>query len=1174
MGEEFKYHVGNGVEMTLSQVHDIEPSERTILQWRIIVDWILVKQRPFVIVNPMDPSGLLYLTQKEYLAQAKVCASTDLPFITVVQPGIKQPLPTTSSSQSPPKKSPRNWGSPLGHKNASRNSREAEAAWKRFMNLRTKIHSLVSKLLRDDKMVSESSETISQTMHVWAQHLAHYAEVRKPGTVPLILNPFIAHVASILRHRGQTGAVQLLKVSLFSLYSYVSGNPLKTTWNLGAPMRLANGLPHAWGRELRDRIRSGDLIWVRLLASLLNIYRAMDAPHKAANVETIRQQHPDFRENGTFEEFKIFCDKVLPGLLARECGCDLTFRYSTGLGLVINKAGANVTGPAMAGIVLDAQAWSGLAINHPKEWFGMNGDYEAYRLMELIQTEMHWGLNHEVEFATNTVGGLEQEIADPGDIVAAHLWWATRGPFSSLESISPTLESQLRDIPTDGTVPLITGRLHAIDEPAGKVRVVAICDYWTQVALKPVHDHLFKILRGLSTDATFDQSGRVNEYFEKNLSPHWSFDLKSATDLIPIALYIEVMTQVLKAPKETKVHARRRAEQWASLLTDRDFLLPDKSGFIRYGTGQPMGALSSWASMALVHHALVQFSAWRAGANEGVILLSRKSSWFGTYLVLGDDVDISKSHLVASEYQSTCAELAIPIGLLKSLQSNENCFEFANRRFCPDGDISPLSLKEELSSTSWNSRLEYAKRILARFGSRYTNLGLALLRKAVTPQQWSALIPDSSAQNALVTGNLRNDLYARTVQFILENPFSSKATLERLTVDQLIKWVSILPMDGQSEATLERSEPHMIAMFQGTFIREVVTFIKESLDSRKEDFDPSYFGSVPTVPAEIGVAVEGHNEIVTKALLRTKHVFDVLGTSDSKRMMFFLNRAIYYPQSPGKAWRLAGRYLRSLASGPGSWNSLVAVHYVHVSILYRNMKTIAAFEEIYSLLTEVINLLDHPEEFREFHFVTPDYFTDTAWERAMEALTLFLGLPMIIKPEFDKPIGEWLTTESDTDKSPFLSHGDFLSDKLAFKAKILRDLEENLRGPYVALGKSLASIGVFLPSIPQMTFQSTGIKRSRWHTTIQKAAQKYWDSSLSTLPIIEEYANALAKGTLRSLRLLHGRWCSDVELPAYGGAAEQQVVGVRSILLEYWERGWPKRPPSDLGSFPIEREGA
>jgi hypothetical protein len=182
LNEEFKYLVDHNRLMTVTEIQGIEPTERTILQWRVLVDWVLVKQRPFVIVNPMDQSGLLYLTQKEYLAQARVCASIDLPFMTIVQIGTKAPIPTSTSSASDSSKNspPFVWGSQDG-----RRARESRTAWTTFTNLRSRIHALVSKLRRSDKMVSENSQTIVQTMLVWALQLAHYAEVKRPGRVTL-----------------------------------------------------------------------------------------------------------------------------------------------------------------------------------------------------------------------------------------------------------------------------------------------------------------------------------------------------------------------------------------------------------------------------------------------------------------------------------------------------------------------------------------------------------------------------------------------------------------------------------------------------------------------------------------------------------------------------------------------------------------------------------------------------------------------------------------------------------------------------------------------------------------------------------------------------------------------------------------------------------------------------
>jgi len=59
------------------------------------------------------------------------------------------------------------------------------------------------------------------------------------------------------------------------------------------------------------------------------------------------------------------------------------------------------------------------------------------------------------------------------------------------------------------------GRLALKDEPAGKVRVFAMVDIWTQSLLKPLHDFLFDFLKGLPNDGTFDQTASVKRAAEK-----------------------------------------------------------------------------------------------------------------------------------------------------------------------------------------------------------------------------------------------------------------------------------------------------------------------------------------------------------------------------------------------------------------------------------------------------------------------------------------------------------------------------------------------------------------------------------------------------------------------------------------------------------------------------------
>lgn len=94
-----------------------------------------------------------------------------------------------------------------------------------------------------------------------------------------------------------------------------------------------------------------------------------------------------------------------------------------------------------------------------------------------------------------------------------------------------------------------------------------------------------------------------------------------------------------------------------------------------------MGALSSWASLALTHHLIVQIAARRSGL-EG---------WFEEYAILGDDIVIAHED-VAKTYLSLMKFLGVPINMSKSLPDSPFC-EFAKRLLGPEGDVSPLPPK-------------------------------------------------------------------------------------------------------------------------------------------------------------------------------------------------------------------------------------------------------------------------------------------------------------------------------------------------------------------------------------------------------------------------------------------------------------------------------------------------
>jgi len=297
-------------------------------------------------------------------------------------------------------------------------------------------------------------------------------------------------------------------------------------------------------------------------------------------------------------------------------------------------------------------------------------------------------------------------------------------PRPTTESAESVIQRKTKDhkpLPQVGAL----GRLGLKLEPSGKVRVFAMVDWWTQSFMSPIHKWLFKILRTIREDATFDQESAVQRFSElvktRSIKNVYSFDLSAATDRLPLLVQIKLLGSFI---------SERTATLWAALLVARGYKVPRRAwpylpkGTLRnqypslfssftyktqvmdyaserdinhlfsqkevnekylfYKVGAPMGCLSNWAMLALTHHYLVQFAAKEVGYDQ----------WFDEYLVLGDDIVIGNEK-VASEYQELMGRIGVPINKSKSLFSNNGSFEFASQ-FIYKGvhNCSPFSMDE------------------------------------------------------------------------------------------------------------------------------------------------------------------------------------------------------------------------------------------------------------------------------------------------------------------------------------------------------------------------------------------------------------------------------------------------------------------------------------------------
>jgi hypothetical protein len=225
-------------------------------------------------------------------------------------------------------------------------------------------------------------------------------------------------------------------------------------------------------------------------------------------------------------------------------------------------------------------------------------------------------------------------------------------------------------------------------EEPGKIRVFAMVSILVQALMQPLHKWIFSKLRLIPTDGTFDQLAPVERLIKRLKSDEEfvaSYDLSAATDRLPLLLQMDLLNPLL---------GYELSALWGTLLVSQPYRLPRiaKSynlGYssVRYAVGQPMGALSSWAMLALTHHALVQLAASKADP--------RLQGWFQRYAVLGDDVVIA-DRATAREYLRIMKTIGVEISLAKSLVSATSSLEFAKRTWVAGRDVTPVSLAEML----------------------------------------------------------------------------------------------------------------------------------------------------------------------------------------------------------------------------------------------------------------------------------------------------------------------------------------------------------------------------------------------------------------------------------------------------------------------------------------------
>lgn len=734
------------------------------------IDWFRHGGRLFVVLDPNAAKTgrmrLLYLTEAAYLSLSKVCLSNNIELEVLALPEdtpdtVKELSESSSvrvptNSKKPDQKSPpllkgrRLPAADFFTESASVLEVPEETPGTRY--IRAQLSGLGARLISPlhkesgvrivDNLVSPSTRNLGRVLSIWAARLAHWLGLKYQS--PLFareVKEFSAVCVEILRNSGSLYLALYLKASAIIVNSYLGELPLTSNSDLPVRVGLTKGLPSFLPRRWRQFIRDGNINWIRFIGSLLAVYRSLKTPEKPADFTTIGSPPAVANNPGECLVLLSFFGKMT----------DWMSDYSSWFTLLKLKpnfdsdpqARSFSSGPNArpsfkgAGLDLHALIYSGEA----------SAVYAWVKLMVINYGAVFWN-KWQAAREDVYVGSAKtsKQLLSERSPETLGTW---RDVFVKKYNLFVEQYFETRQS---------TAKVSVKYEAAGKVRVFAIVDWWTQILLSPFHRAVERVLRSLPQDATFDQDGKTAEFASRDYPLLWSYDLKSATDMISSALYVPLV--------DALTGIAGSGEAWVSLLTNRDYwykpnakvdkpsknpqtILPGsiRSFFlawygwkgdrvVRYTRGQPMGAKSSWPMLALLHHNLVWFSAWRAGI--------RKPLGFRDYLILGDDIVIADP-LVAIEYRKLTLELGIPVSITKSFAGAKRFFQFANQNWWKGINISPTSLKADLSVKSVPGRLEFARSLLQRWGSdsRKTSL-TSCLQLLVDGAQWKVISSEMS----------------------------------------------------------------------------------------------------------------------------------------------------------------------------------------------------------------------------------------------------------------------------------------------------------------------------------------------------------------------------------------------------------------------------------------------
>jgi hypothetical protein len=649
----------------------------------------------YVIVDPLNPNGLVYLTPSDYNEASRTWLRTGTKVTVLHSPFSKKDAETLKSFD-------------LNGPSSDNKSKPLKGI-NRILSKRTVLMNMLAGSWNDTKMISLTNSNGLGLLKFYLRMVVPLSLAKALKDVSgkmWLTSRFISYLIRLHKIHGASYVVTYLKLNQLAISRAIGRQPLGSLMELDTSYihrRLSrSGLPRFIPVGDRSRIMSGSSRTIRFWLTLYGMYRILQSP-AVPKLSTITAPLEATEEIlSSLDAFFVSRSKQL---LER-------FHHWSLQDLVVQKWDNLLTSSSIS-----VTSWKSLFSGTMFLKYKFPNVYSAIReYISLTQTKVSFDRGSPISVLIRF-----NEVIDSLSRLVGYSYSGKKIFSNTLKMLDFTLRSDAS-----------AGRLACKIEPAGKVRVFAMVDILTQNILKPFHLILSKILKALPNDGTFDQEAMVNRAADKATlyKAAYCYDLSAATDRLPIIIQVSIVKSLL---------GQRIAELWKTILVDRPYLLPDNktTQFIFkdqpeylgkelfYSTGQPMGALSSFNMLGITHHMIVQYCASLVFDNRSDPLYFVKG-WCICYEILGDDIAIFHEGL-AHKYLEVMSQLGVAINVKKSvIDTKGKTLELAKRTIHHGIDVSAISFKDILSSAPFAQRAAIVERVTRR-GTVKTQLAIQIL---------------------------------------------------------------------------------------------------------------------------------------------------------------------------------------------------------------------------------------------------------------------------------------------------------------------------------------------------------------------------------------------------------------------------------------------------------------